>query len=389
MFIRQIKVSGLLSFGPEGIDLPLQNLNVLIGSNGSGKSNLVEIFALLKASPRNLPAPMKEMGGVREWFWKGDAPPKEAIIEALIEQPPTAKQNIRHRLTVMQNGERFEVADEQIEYEIPRNDSDQPFYFYNYRRGRPFLKEFEGSTEESFDRKNIRPEESSLYQVTVPQRYAVLAHLSAWYSGIFLFRNWEFGPNAAIRKASSPDAPNDFLRDGGTNLDVVLSSFRGESKRNLIACLKELFDGINDYTTPTGSNGIMFYLEEEGGRSIPKTRLSDGTLRYVCLLAILLHPAPPPLIVIEEPEFGLHPDVIPQVARLLMDASQRTQIVVTTHSRMLIDSLSEAPESVVVCDRYHGESVFERLDALELQEWLKKYSLGDLWSSGELGGNRW
>ncbi|MDR3689992.1 MAG: AAA family ATPase [Fimbriimonas sp.] len=389
MLIKRLKVSGLLSFGPKGIELPLQSLNVLIGPNGSGKSNLVEILALLKASPNNLPAPMKEMGGVREWFWKGEKPPNEAVIEVLTDQPPTAKQDVRHRLTIAQNGERFEVVDEQIEHASPNPGYDVPFYYYNYRRGHPFLKEFDSSPEESFDRENIRPEESILSQVTVPQRYAVLAHLGRSYEGIFLFRNWEFGPNAAIRKASSPDAPNDFLRDGGVNIDVVVSSFRGAHKRQFIQHLQDLFEGIEDFTTPTGSNGIMLYLEEQGGRSIPKTRLSDGTLRYICLLAILLHPTPPPLIVIEEPEFGLHPDIVPQIAKLLIGASKRTQLVVTTHSRMLIDALGETPEAVIVCERHAGESFFERLDAEDLKEWLKQYSLGDLWSSGELGGNRW
>ena len=156
MFIRHIKVCGLLSFGPHGIDLPLRSLNVLIGENGSGKSNFVEVLALLKASPNNLPGPMKETGGVREWFWKGKNAPKEAVIEALIEQPPTAAQNVRHRITVTQNGERFEVADEQIEYEQVRQGMVNPFYFYNYRRGRPFLKEFENSSEEGIERKIMR-----------------------------------------------------------------------------------------------------------------------------------------------------------------------------------------------------------------------------------------
>ena len=71
MLIRRLKVGGLLSFGPQGIDLPLEQLNVLIGPNGSGKSNLLEVLALLKASPTNLPEPVKEMGGVKEWLWKG------------------------------------------------------------------------------------------------------------------------------------------------------------------------------------------------------------------------------------------------------------------------------------------------------------------------------
>ena len=71
MLIQNLKVTGLLSFGPEGIDLPLGNLNVLVGPNGSGKSNFIEVLALLKAAPKNLPEPVKEMGGVHEWLWKG------------------------------------------------------------------------------------------------------------------------------------------------------------------------------------------------------------------------------------------------------------------------------------------------------------------------------
>jgi predicted ATPase len=128
---------------------------------------------------------------------------------------------------------------------------------------------------------------------------------------------------------------------------------------------------------------------EKGGREIPATRLSDGTLRYLCLLSILLHPSPPSLIAIEEPELGLHPDVISHIAKLLVQASVRSQLVVTTHSRMLVDALTDDPSSVVVCSNESGESRFERLDSSALAAWLKKYSLGELWSMGELGGNRW
>ena len=86
---------------------------------------------------------------------------------------------------------------------------------------------------------------------------------------------------------------------------------------------------------------------------------------------------------------GLHPDVIPTVAELLVRASERTQLVVTTHSRMLVDALSDQPSSVVVCEQDNGESRFRRLDRQELQAWLDNYTLGALWSMGELGGNRW
>ncbi|MFZ1599482.1 MAG: AAA family ATPase, partial [Anaerolineae bacterium] len=150
-----------------------------------------------------------------------------------------------------------------------------------------------------------------------------------------------------------------------------------------------LYDGIEDYRMAIMGGAVLLYVREQGGREVPATRLSDGTLRFLGLLTILLHPAPPPLIAIEEPELGLHPDVIPHIARLLMRASQRTQLVVTTHSRMLVDALSGDPSSVIVCEKADGASQFERLDPDDLALWLEKYSLGDLWSMGELGGNRW
>ena len=122
---------------------------------------------------------------------------------------------------------------------------------------------------------------------------------------------------------------------------------------------------------------------------VPATRLSDGTLRFLCLISILCHPSPPPLICIEEPEIGLHPDIMPIIAELLIEASQRTQIIVTTHSDILVDALSHVPEAVLVCEKESNATSVRRLNQDDLREWLKEYSLGDLWRSGELGGNRW
>ena len=83
-------------------------------------------------------------------------------------------------------------------------------------------------------------------------------------------------------------------------------------------------------------------------------RLSDGSLRYLCLLAVLCHPTPPSIICIEEPETGLHPDIISKVADLLVEASQRSQIFVTTHSDVLVDALTDIPDAVVVCEKVDG-----------------------------------
>lgn len=92
---------------------------------------------------------------------------------------------------------------------------------------------------------------------------------------------------------------------------------------------------------------------------------------------------------IEKPELGLHPDIIPVVAELLIESSRKTQVIVTTHSDALVSALSEESESVLVCDRNDQGSTLTRLDANHLKEWLEKYSLGELWKMGELGGTRW
>ncbi|HEX8671665.1 MAG TPA: AAA family ATPase, partial [Longimicrobium sp.] len=107
------------------------------------------------------------------------------------------------------------------------------------------------------------------------------------------------------------------------------------------------------------------------------------------LLAILCHPSPPPLICIEEPELGLHPDVIPTVVNLLKEASQRTQIIVTTHSDTLVSALTDTPESVIVCETGFDGTSLRRLNQSDLSEWLEKYSLGDMWRIGHIGGTRW
>ena len=153
--------------------------------------------------------------------------------------------------------------------------------------------------------------------------------------------------------------------------------------------MEKLYDGVVDYKCSLVGGTVTLFLEEAGSREIPVTRLSDGTLRYLCLLSVLLHPEPPPLVVIEEPELGLHPDLLPTLADLLVSASERSQLIVTTHSDVLVDALTDTPESVVVCEKHDGQTEMRRLDKDDLTKWLKDYTLGNLWSSGQLGGNRW
>ena len=387
MLIRRLRVSGLLSFGPSGIDLPMEPLNVLIGANGSGKSNLLEVLGLLRAAPRSLAAPVKSRGGIWEWLWKGEKSAGVATVEVSVDCPG-GERPVRHTLTVTDNGGRLQVIAEAIAME-GASDSEAELH-YRLDAGRHALGvPRPGAGGMRFHHADAKPEASVLSQIREPRVYPTLNLLQEQYEQIRLYQNWSFGPAAVLRRNQSAHGPSDFLKDGAENLPIVLSQFQGLAKRRVVEALHELFDGIVDVTCPVSGGTVALFLEERGGRQIPATLLSDGTLRYLSLLTILLHPAPPPLIALEEPELGLHPDVVAATARLLVQASERTQVVVTTHSRMLVDALTHHPSSVVVCEKENGESRFERLDGTRLKAWLDRYSLGELWSSGELGGNRW
>ena len=145
MLLKRIKVSGLLSFGPIGVDLPLHPLNVLIGPNGSGKSNLLEILALLRAAPKNLASPVKAMGGIREWLWKGKDASSEAVIDVLVHLP-TSFADVRHVLALREHGSRFELSDETIEDERASHPtSGQGDFYYRYQRGQPVLRDYQNA----------------------------------------------------------------------------------------------------------------------------------------------------------------------------------------------------------------------------------------------------
>lgn len=110
-----------------------------------------------------------------------------------------------------------------------------------------------------------------------------------------------------------------------------------------------------------GRIGRMGRMRRAEGRWKGMKGVYDGTLRYLCLLAILCDPEPPPLICLEEPELGLHPDILPKVADLLKAASERTQIIVTSHSDILVDAMTDCPDVVVVCEKHEGKTEMTRL----------------------------
>ena len=389
MLIRRLKISGMLSFGPRGIDLPMEPLNVLIGPNGSGKSNFIEALALLQAAPRDLSAPVKRMGGISEWLWKGDDAPGTATIDVEVAVPDE-EMPLRHVLEITEHSERFLVVDERIENAKPYPNRPDVYFYYRFQKGNPVIND-SGGERRGLRRDTVRPEESILSQRDDPDHYPKLHWLQQKYQGIRLYRNWDFGPDAGLRQSPRADQPSTFLTERGDNLALLLSRLRGDSRQAFVKSLQQIYDGIEDFQVEVGGGRADLFVVERGAgaRYIPASRLSDGTLRYMALAAILLDPEPPPLVVIEEPELGIHPDVVLGIGEMLIQAAERTQLVVTTHSRVLVNALEDYPSSVVVCGKWDGQTEMRRLDPERLEQWLEKYSLGYLWSIGELGGNRW
>lgn len=387
MFLKSIKLTNFLSFGPNSDEVPLSSLNVVIGPNGSGKSNLIEAIELIRSSPKDLLTPIRDGGGVGDWLWKGAGSKPTASIDAVFRNPrgPDA---LRYVLSFTDVGQRFEIVDERIEYEHADEGHDKPYIFYAFQNGNPVLN-VRG------DRRRLQYEDidvtsSILSQRKDPDQYPELTYLGTRFSQIRLYRDWAFGRYTSPRLPQKADLPNDQLAADGSNLGLVLNRLRREPsvKKQLLSMLQDLYEGIDDFDVIIEGGTVQVFFHE-GNMVVPATRLSDGTLRYLCLLAILCQTKPPPLLCIEEPELGLHPDILPMVARLLVSASERTQLIVTTHSDVLVDALTDQPEAVIIAEKSREGTRLERLDGEALKPWLEKYRLGQLWTRGEIGGTRW
>jgi predicted ATPase len=389
--IRQLHLRNLLSFGPVAAPLALAPLNVLIGPNGAGKTNLLEVLDLLRHMPGDLHKPLRAGGGVQAWLWKGgqvtDPINPEAELSFVLANPP-GRQNLRYRLGFSAADQRFELIDERIENEQAHEGYQEPYLFYNFNGGNPVLN-IRGQSR-TLQHEEIDLGRSILAQRRDPDQYPEITYLVDTLPRIRLYRSWQMGRNNPARVPQLTDLPNDQLAEDYSNLALVLNNLRKDLtiKRKLIDYLKLLYDDIEDFEVLFEGGTVQLFVQESHA-NIPAPRLSDGTLRYLALLAILCNPNPPPLIGIEEPEIGLHPDILPTVADLLQEASQRTQLIVTSHSDILVSALTDHPESVVVCEKSEAGTSFERLEQSSLEEWLEKYRLGDLWIQGELGGTRW
>ncbi|PPD50453.1 MAG: chromosome segregation protein SMC [Methylobacter sp.] len=397
MLLHEITLTNLLSF--EKTTLELKQLNVLIGHNGSGKSNLIEAIGLIQSTPSGITGPIRESGGIRDWIWQGTAANNIAGFETVVSALTSNMPNIRYKIEFAAINQRFEILDECIENETPIGKSRDPYRFFYYRNGIPYINfkkdkqnhnKANGGTERQLQREDIDSEKSILAQRRDPDHYPELTYLADTFAKIRIYRDWSFGRHTAPRLPQKTDLPSDFLLENCQNLGLVLNKLSNipSAKSAIVDALNALYPSITDFGVNIEGGTVQVFLHE-GRFSMPATRLSDGTLRYLCLLAILCHPNPPPLICIEEPELGLHPDALNKLADLMKSASERTQLIVTTHSDLLVDAFTDRPDDVVIFEKDGETSNAKRLDAAELETWLEKYTLGQMRQSGHIGGNRW
>ena len=398
MLIKSLHVKGMLSFQDMSIDM--RPLNVLIGPNASGKSNLIEIIALLQSLPRDLAAFVRESGGISNWIWKGDREngilPSNGRIEAVLKPTPISTLQ-RYALEIDGRGldANINIVQETLEDEPDCKKRHRRQSYLQMHWGSGTLRGRHESGE--WRAREVKIDElphgqSVLREITEPSLYLEIYLVRQELEAVRFYRDWSIGRSSGVRKPQPADAPNDFLNEDFSNLALVINQLqRGPAIREIEENLQKFYELYEQIGVSVEADGAQLWLREKGLQDvIPATRLSDGTLRYLALLTILCHPTPPPLICIEEPELGLHPDLMPEVAKLLLAASKRTQLIVTTHSKSIIDRLWEDPESVIVCERdFDAGSEFRRMPIDELKEWMEDYELGQLWEKGVLGGNRW
>lgn len=387
--IERIGLQNLLSFGPEGSDLELEPLNVLIGPNGSGKSNLIAALSLLHAAPSDITVPIREGGGIAEWLWKGPPDSVGAIDVTVLWGDRNG--SLRHHLAIEEIDHRAVVAEEEV-----RDGADplatrhpgppaQTRVFWNDQHAGAFVPQ-------DLPERDL-PQGRSIFSLSMDRRrFPGLMALRDAYDRMAIHADWRFGPGSAARQFQRADLLPERVVPDGSNVALVLNYLNslGPPHRKVMELMRRLCDDLDQVSVQV-LGGMVQLLFHHTGMDAPVagSRASDGILRFLTLVCLLCHPDPPPLICIEEPELGLHPDIIRTVAELLVEASQRTQLIVTTHSDLLVSALSDVPEAVVVFERGPNGSEARRLEPDKLREWLKDYSLGDLWASGRLGGNRW
>lgn len=355
--LDRIKISNYKSI--RNLDLELDALNVFIGANGSGKSNFVGVFKFLNhLIEGNLQTYTAERGGANIILHFGSKQSEEMSFFLSFENGING-----YECTLGAGAEdNFFFKNEAAWF----HNKAYPNHLYEYL-GR-------GHLESKISAKNTR--------ITG----YVMGHLQSWR----LYHFHDTSDSAKVKQTNDLE-DNRFLRADARNLSAFLYQLEKNYKshfdniQDAIRLVAPFFDRFNLQPSELNPDKIRLEWLEKGNDSyFNASVLSDGTLRFICMATLLLQPRLPSVILVDEPELGLHPSAISVLANLLQSAAQRTQVLISTQSVTLVNHFE--PQNVVVVEREDGQSIFRRLDRADMTNWLDDYGLGDLWEKNVIGG---
>jgi len=355
--ITRIEIEGYKSI--KSLKLELQPINILLGSNGVGKSNFISIFSLIREMYKgNLQNYIQQKGGADSFLHFGSKNTSKIRL-ALHFKSSFGNENIFS-----------------INLQTGTNN-----LFIN------LIKTSYRHKESRFDKwydQNVP--ESSFAQINTRQAFFVNQRLIEF--DVYHFH--DTSDTSPIRSITDLHN-NEWLRRDGSNLAAFLYYLQEKEPKHFkrieltIQSIAPFFGRFDLKPTRLNEQKIQLEWKEKGfpDNYFNAYHLSDGTLRFICLATLLMQPNPPKTIVIDEPELGLHPVAINKLAALIRKASTKAQIILSTQSINLIDNFE--PEDIIVTDRENHESVFRRLKSEDLKAWLEEFTLGDLWGKNKFG----
>ncbi|MCI0379057.1 MAG: AAA family ATPase [Gemmataceae bacterium] len=344
--------------------LSLRPINVLVGANGSGKSNFVAAFAFLQAIRQaKLQDYVATKGGAETILHFGARETKLLQVEVSFEAAG--------------NGYHIELSptvDDKLQVRVPN----EYCLIWHSKLRRQSKRTLEGNGYEAGISKRS----------TTPLVRWVQAQFDDWR----IYHFHDTSDLSPMKKTADVD-DNRLLRDDGSNLAAYLFLLRDKHEtsyeliRKAVQLVAPFFDDFQ--LAPSRRNESKIKLEwrhKSSDRYFDASSLSDGTLRFIALATLFLQPFEfrPSVILVDEPELGLHPYAITILASLIKSAAKQTQVFVATQSPLLLDHFE--PEDVLVADRKNGETTLTRLQSADLEKWLSDYSLGQLWEKNYFGG---
>jgi len=377
--LDRIEVKGFKSI--RQMDLELRPLNVLIGANGSGKSNFISVFRFLNAMvERRLQVYVGQAGGADNLLYYGQNTTDELNIKIKVGQ---YSYEVGFRTTI----------EERVVFSI------ENFYLDDGIEYQEILDTASGHQEARIEEWSKKPSAEAIKKLissfggNLPNNIAaeIFVALNGWK--VYHFHDTS---DTSRIKVTQDLNDNQMLRPDASNLAAYLYLLREKHRPyydkivKTIRLVAPFFDDFSLQPNPLNMETILLRWRERGvERDLSASLLSDGTLRFICLATLLLQPKLPSTILIDEPELGLHPYAIGILAELLQSASVDTQVIVSTQSVSLIDEFKA--EDIIVVEREEGQSTFKRLNTHQLEGWLEEYALSELWEKNIIGGRptRW